>query len=287
MNKIEIKNVSKNFNKTKALKNVSLKLESNKIYGLVGRNGAGKTTLIDIITNKLFASSGDVLIDGETGVENDTAQRKIFCMAEKNNYPVSMKVKEGIKWTKVFYPNFNIPYAYELAVKFKLDTNKKIKNLSTGYKSIFTLILGLASDTPILLFDEPVLGLDANNRALFYKELIANYTEQPKTIVISTHLIDEIADILEEIIIIKDGEIILAQPIEEVMKLGYTISGDSTNVEIYAKGKKVIQEEIIGRLKIISIYQNRNEEDKKAIKELDLETTSIKLQDLIISLTNI
>ena len=93
MSKIEIINVSKNFNKTVALNNVSLTLEPNKIYGLMGRNGAGKTTLLNIITNKLFASTGEVLIDGETAVENDSAQVKIFSMSQKSDYPVTMKVK--------------------------------------------------------------------------------------------------------------------------------------------------------------------------------------------------
>ena len=88
MSTIEIKNVSKNFNKTFTLRNVSVTLESNKIYGLFGRNGAGKTTLLNIITNKLFASLGEVLIDGETAVENDHAQVKIFCIAEKNIYEI-------------------------------------------------------------------------------------------------------------------------------------------------------------------------------------------------------
>jgi len=83
MSRIEIKNVSKNFNKTIALKNISFTLEANKIYGLMGRNGAGKTTLLNIITNKLFPSSGEVIIDGEAAVENDNAQSKIFCMSEK------------------------------------------------------------------------------------------------------------------------------------------------------------------------------------------------------------
>lgn len=95
MSRIEIKNISKNFNKINALKNVSFTLEANKIYGLMGRNGAGKTTLLNIITNKLFASSGEVLIDGENAVENDNAQLKIFCMSEKNIYPLRMKVKDG------------------------------------------------------------------------------------------------------------------------------------------------------------------------------------------------
>jgi len=286
MSTIEMINVSKNFNKTIALKKVSLTLESNKIYGLMGRNGAGKTTLFNIITNKLFASSGEVLIDGEIAVENDHAQGKIFCISEKNVYPMTMKVKDGIKWTKEFYPNFNTIYAYELAAKFKIDTNKKIKDLSTGYNSIFTLILGLASGAPIILFDEPVLGLDANNRELFYRELIANYSEQPKTIVISTHLIDEISDLLEEIIIIKAGEIILAQPVDEVLLLGYSVSGDCTNVEKYAKGKNIIREETMGRFKTTALFQPRDGKDTDLIKELGLEIAPLKLQEIIISLTN-
>ncbi|MGV8984171.1 ATP-binding cassette domain-containing protein, partial [Clostridium sp.] len=182
MSRIEIKNISKYFNKTIALKNVSLTLEPNKIYGLMGRNGAGKTTLLNIITNKLFSSSGQVLIDGEAAMENDIAQGKIFCMNEKNIYPEYMKVKEGFKWTKEFYTSFDMTCAYDLTAKFKLDVNKKIKNLSTGYNSIFKLILALSSGASVILFDEPVLGLDANNRELFYRELIKNYSEEPKTI---------------------------------------------------------------------------------------------------------
>ena len=286
MSMIEIKNLSKNFKKAIALKDVSLRFEPNKIYGLLGRNGAGKTTLLNIISNKLFASSGEVLIDGETAVENDHAQGKIFCMTEKNVYPLNMKVKTGIKWTKEFYPNFNMTYAYELTTKFKLDVDRKIKDLSTGYKSIFTMILGLASGASVIIFDEPVLGLDANNRELFYKELISNYSEQPKTIVVSTHLIDEISNVLEEIIIIKDGEIVLAQPVDKVLQLGYTVSGDCTNVEKYAKGKNIIREETMGKLKITTLYQHHDSKDKELINELGLEIAPVKLQELIISLTN-
>ena len=286
MSRIEIRNVSKNFNKTNALKNVCLALEPNKIYGLMGRNGAGKTTLLNIISNKLFASSGEVLIDGETAVENDNVQAKIFCMAEKNIYPVNMKVKDGIKWTKEFYPKFNTKYAHELANSFELNTDKKIKDLSTGYNSVFTLILGLASGASVILFDEPVLGLDANHRELFYRELITNYIEQPKTIVISTHLIDEIAEVLEEIIIIKDGEIILSEPVDKVLLLGYKVSGDCTKVDKYTKHKNVIREETMGRFKAATVYQNLDNVDKESIELLGLEIATVKLQELIISLTN-
>lgn len=283
---IEVKNVAKYYGGTAALKNVSLTLAPGKIYGLLGRNGAGKTTLLNIITNKLFPSAGEVLIDGEPAVENDRAQAKLFHMSEKNLYPSEMKVREAFKWTREFYPDFAMDYALDLARKFALDLGKKVKALSTGYHSIFKLILALASGAPAILFDEPVLGLDANYRELFYRELLADYGAHPRTVVISTHLIDEVAGILEDVVIIKRGEIILTQPVEEILRLAYTVSGDAAGVDRYAAGRHVIREETMGRYKAATIYQRRDGTEREAIAALGLEVTQARLQELFISLTN-
>ena len=103
-----------------------------------------------------------------------------------------------------------------------MDTRKKAVTLSTGYKSIFKIILALSLDVPYLLFDEPVLGLDANHRELFYKLLLESYGEKPKTILIATHLIEEIAHVIEHIVIIKRGEILRDEPVETLLESGYT-----------------------------------------------------------------
>ncbi len=286
MSTIEIKYVSKRFGKTEALKNVSLVLEPDKIYGLLGRNGAGKTTLINIITNKIFADTGEVNIDGETAVENDRAQAKIYCMTEKNVHPWEMRVKEGFKWAHEFNPQFDLEYAQILAGKFKLDTAKKIKHLSSGYNSVFKSVLTLASRLPVILFDEPVLGLDAAHRELFYCELIARYSEYPATMVIATHLIDEVADVLEQVIILKNGELIVNKPVEDVLELAYSVSGERANVDKFAQGKNIIREETIGKYKAITIYQKRNDREKVQAEELGLEITPARLQDVFISLTS-
>jgi ABC-2 type transport system ATP-binding protein len=286
MSTIEIKKIHKSFGKTDALKDVSLTFEAEKIYGLLGRNGAGKTTLINIVTNKLFASAGKVLIDGELAEENDSAQAKIYCMTEKNVHPWEMRVKDGFRLAHDFRPGFDTEYAYSLARKFNLDTGKKIKSLSSGYNSIFKLILTLASDVPVLIFDEPVMGLDAANRELFYKELIAYVSIHPKTVIIATHLIDEVAEVLEQVIILKEGEVVLDKPVESVLELAYSVSGDSAGVDKYATGKNVIREETIGKFKAATIYQKRDNSDKNRIRELDLEITPAKLQEIFISLTN-
>jgi ABC-2 type transport system ATP-binding protein len=285
MSTIQIKNVSKSFGKTAALNNVSLTFEADKIYGLLGRNGAGKTTLINIITNKIFTDGGGVLIDGEPAVENDSAQTRIYCMTEKNVHPGYMKVKEGFKWAAEFHPGFDTAYAYNLVEKFKLDMSKTIRSLSSGYNSIFKLILTLASGVPVIIFDEPVLGLDAASRELFYRELIASYSEKPRTVIIATHLIDEVAGLLEEVIILNNGNLILAEPVESVLRLAYSVSGDDTSVNKFTEGKKVIREETIGKFKVATIFQQRDSTDNNRIEELGLEISPARLQEVFISLT--
>jgi ABC-2 type transport system ATP-binding protein len=286
MSSIEIKHVSKAYGKTEALKNVSVTFADGKINGFLGRNGAGKTTLLNIITNRLFADQGQVLIDGEPALENDRAQAKLFYVTEKTLYPKDMKVREVFRLTGGFYPQFDLAYAAELAGRFKLEPAKKVGALSTGYLSILKLVLALACNAPITIFDDPVLGLDANHRDLFYKELLAHYNAVPNTVILSTHLIEEAAGLLEEVIIIKEGQILFTRPVDELLQLAYTVSGSQEDVDRYAEGKNVIREESLGRFKAATIYQKRSSWDQEALAKSGLDLSPSHLQDLIISLTN-
>lgn len=282
MSQMEIKNITKKFVDVIALENISLKLEENKIYGLLGRNGAGKTTLLNLITNRLFPTEGEILVDGENVIENDKALSKMYFMTEKNFYPENMTVKKAFIWTKEFYTNFDSEYATELCEKFSLKISQKIKTLSTGYTSIFKMILALSCNVPFVLLDEPVLGLDANHRDLFYKELLKNYGEKPKTIVISTHLIEEAADIIEDVIIIKSGKLILNQSVESVLSQGYAITGNISAVDGYTADKNVLGADTMGGLKCAYVLGHL---DKAGVPE-GLEVTKPDLQKLFIHMTN-
>jgi len=286
MSTIEVKNVSKSYGKTEALKNVSAVFRDGKITGFLGRNGAGKTTLLNIITNRIFADQGSVLIDGEPAVENDRAQGKIFYMTEKTLYPGDLSIRDVVGMTRNFYPQFSMEAAASLADCFGLQMRKKIGELSTGYQSIFKLVLTLASNAPVMIFDEPVLGLDANHREQFYKALIAHYNATPTTVILSTHLIEEAAGLLEEVIIIKEGQVLLTQPVEDVLKLAYTVSGSQESVDQYTAGKRVIREEMLGRYKAATIFQQRNGADNESLARLGLDQTPARLQELFINLTN-
>ncbi|PKM86991.1 MAG: ABC transporter ATP-binding protein [Firmicutes bacterium HGW-Firmicutes-12] len=282
MNFIEVKSLTKTFGNVTALKNINLKFEGNKIYGLLGRNGAGKTTLLNIINNRIFPDSGEVLIDGVTAFENDYAQRNVYLMSEKNYYPLTMKVNNVFKWTNEFYPLFDMDYAKELTAKFGLNPAKKVKELSTGYNSIFKIIIALSVNTPYILLDEPVLGLDANHRAIFYKTLIENYNANPKTIIISTHLIDEVANVLEDIIIINQGEILKNESCEQLLTQGYTVTGSTTTINSFIADKNTIGYDTLGGLKTAYIYGSVD----KSELPTGVEISKLDLQRLFIQLTN-
>jgi ABC-2 type transport system ATP-binding protein len=277
-----IRNLSKRYGDTRALCNVTLQFDDNKIYGLLGRNGAGKTSLLNIIANRIFADSGTVMIDGKAAQENDEVQNKLYMMSEQTLYPEAMKVQDVFKWSKTFYPGFDEKRAKELADKFQLNTKKKVKSLSTGYTSIFKIIIALSVNTPYLLLDEPVLGLDANHRDLFYKELMTMYAENPCTIVISTHLIEEVARVIEEIVIIKDGQIICSESSESLLAKGYMVSGKATDVDAYAEGKEVMGMDSLGGLKTAYIMGLPEKGEIPAT----LEVSKLDLQKLFIQLTN-
>ena len=279
---IEVKNVTKQYGTTTALNNVSTRFEEECIYGLLGRNGAGKTTLLNLITNKLFPTSGEIMIDGENVYENDAALSKVYCMSERGLYPSSMSIKEIFKWTAEFYPGMDMEYAYKLADKFALNTKKKERTLSTGYMSIYKIIIALACNAPILLLDEPVLGLDANFRDLFYRELITSYSARPRTIVISTHLIEEATEVIEKVVIVNEGRILLQDSVQQVLSMGYTATGPLGLVDEFARGKNVLGADVLGGMKSAYLLDTLIPDSVPQ----GIEISKMRLQSLFIHLTN-
>lgn len=280
MNAITCTQVSKNFGDIKALDQVSLSFEEGKIYGLLGRNGAGKTTLLNCITGRLFPTGGEVRVEGEKALENEKALRKIFYMGQQELYPQEMTVNKVFYWTKQFYGGFDLEYAQALCKKFGLNPKKKTSKLSTGYRSIYKLITALAVDVPYVLLDEPVLGLDAGHREMFYRELLENYGEKPRAIILSTHLIEEAASLLEEVIILHNGRVMCHKTCEELMQSGYTVSGRQSEVDAFIAGKKVLSQQSIGGLKTAVVYGKVEKDVPKT-----LETGRMDLQKLFVAMT--
>lgn len=278
---IAAKGISKKFGEIQALNQVDLTFEPGKIYGLLGRNGAGKSTFLNILTQRIFPDQGNVSVDGIPLSAGDTALSKMYLVSEQNYYPESMTVKGAFRWSKAFYPAFDTAYANRLAEAFALPTKGKIRKLSTGYRSIFKLVIALSVNCPYVLLDEPVLGLDANHRDFFYRTLLERYAQNPFTLVISTHLIDEIAAITEDIVILHKGRVLLQGERETLLSRGYAISGPKALVEKYCNGRELLGMDTLGGL--ASGYILGNPEDGKGVE--GLQVSSLDLQKLFILLT--
>ncbi|HIY01476.1 MAG TPA: ABC transporter ATP-binding protein [Candidatus Blautia faecipullorum] len=281
MNGIQIKHVTKQFQEITALEDVSFNFEYGRIYGFLGRNGAGKSTLINIIANRIFADSGEVLVDGVPSRENMKVHEKIFCMSEADLYDKDLRIRDHFKWIGRFYESFDLEKAYDIAEKFGLDTNKKFKALSKGYQSIFKLTAALALNVPYVIFDEPVLGLDANHRELFYELLLRDYENNERTIIIATHLIEEVANIIEEVVLIDKGKVLLQDNVASLLEMGYSVSGLAEKVDEYCAGKNIIGCDELGNLKIAYLLGEKTPLPSGS----GLTFSTMNLQKLFVKLT--
>lgn len=251
MGSLKCENVKKVYNKKEVLKDINLNLERGKIYGLIGRNGAGKTTLLSIMSSQNLQSSGDVTLDGDKIWENRKAIDKICFSREisqmsgfgQNN----LKIKDYLKAASIFYPKWNKEMADELIEKFELNPKKKISKLSKGMLSMLTIIIALASEAEYTFLDEPVAGLDVVARDQFYKLLLREYTKSGRTFVISTHIIEEAAEVFEEVIMLNQGRILLKENTQELLERAYHVSGRAEDVESATAGLEIYHKETIGR----------------------------------------
>jgi ABC-2 type transport system ATP-binding protein len=260
---------------------MSLKLEPNKIYGLLGRNGAGKTTLLNVLTSRLFPSSGKADVFGECSYENIEILKQICYIEEKGFYSPSVRISQVLQLASGLYPNWDSEYAERLLTLFELDRRKKYKQLSRGMESSLGLIIGLASRAPLTIFDEPSLGLDAVIRERFYDAVIDDFSEHPRTIIISTHLIDEVSRLFEDVIIIDGGKLLLQSDAAELRDKAYYISGKEDAVCAAANGLAVMSEERFGNTLILAVYANSG---IKTAQDVDVQ--QIPMQKLFVLLIN-
>ena len=213
MNLIEFKNVDKCFGRKKALDNVSINIESGKIYGLLGPNGSGKTTMIKLINDLLTPSSGEVLVKGvEPGIES---KKIISYLPERTYLNMNMKVTELLEYFSDFYEDFDKEKALELLKRLNIEPNDKLKTMSKGTKEKVQLIIVMSRKADLYVLDEPIGGVDPASRDYILETILNNFNEG-SSIIISTHLISDIEKILDDVIFINKGKIVLNESAEEI-----------------------------------------------------------------------
>lgn len=283
---LTINQVSKVYGKKVALNQLSLELEDGKIYGLIGRNGAGKTTLLSIASAQNSATDGEVLLDGKKVWENDEALKDICFSREiattATDSRNTSKVCEYLRIASILYPNWNAELADELITEFGLDRKMRMNKLSKGMQSMVTIIVALASGARFTFLDEPVTGLDVVAREYFYKVLLDEYAKGERTFVISTHIIEEAANVFEEVIFIHEGKVLLKEETDSLLERTIHISGKEEDVDAVCDGKKVHHVEKLGRSKGVTVLLNPGEEPDTKGRDVDIRPLS--LQDVFVAL---
>ncbi|MDF2509029.1 MAG: transporter ATP-binding protein [Microbacterium sp.] len=282
---IEVQNLSKRYKEKRALDNVSLAIEGGAIYGLLGRNGAGKTTLMSILTAQNFESSGTIKVFGEHPYENAHVLSRICFVRESQKYPDDAYPKHAFKAASLFFPHWDQTFADELIAEFQLPMKQTIKKLSRGQLSAVGVIIGLASRAEITFFDEPYLGLDAVARQIFYDRLVEDYAEHPRTIILSSHLIDEVSNLIEKVIVIDNGQILLHEDTDAVRDRAATVVGDAAKVDAWAQGREILHREALGRVSSVTVLGALSAEDRAEVAAAGLDIAPVSLQQLIVRLT--
>lgn len=278
--KIEVNNLTKKYGKKSALDHITLNLNGPKIYGLLGRNGAGKTTFMEIIAGHILATHGEIRIDGVNPFDNREVTKKICLIQEGDNFSKDFKIKQVLHAYALFYPTWDYKLAKELVETFHLDLNVKVKSLSKGMVSALGIIVGLSTKADITIFDEPYIGLDAAARKKFYEILLEEYENERRTIIFSTHLIDEASLLFEEVLIFQEGNLILQQETDDLRIKTCAISGTASEVEAFIQDKKVIKKDKLAGMMTAYIYC-----DRKEAKQAGFTVEGIPIQELMIYLT--
>lgn len=282
---VEVDDLTKRFGEVTALDAVNLTVRADTITGLLGRNGAGKTTLMQTITGQDFATSGHIRVFGEIPVENARVLSRISFIKESQKYPDDFKPKHVFACAPWFYENWDEDLAQQLIDDFQLPLNRRIKKLSRGQLSAVGVIVGLASRAPLTFFDEPYLGLDAVARQIFYDRLLADYAEFPRTIILSTHLIDEVANLLEHVIVIDRGRIIMDESAETARDSATTVVGPRSAVDAFVAHRRVLHREGVGGLASVTV-ERLDADERRDAAAAGLELAPVSLQQLIVRKTN-
>ena len=286
--KLEVKDLYKSFGGTEVLHGISFSVESGRALGLLGRNGAGKTTLLSIMSAQNPPSGGRVVLETEGESlpvwEKEKALSHICFSGElnvgKNTSLSAIKIKDYLRTASVYLPYWDQRMADELIRKFHLDVKQKIGRLSKGMVSMVTIIVALASKADFTFLDEPVSGLDVVAREQFYRILLDEFTETGRTFVISTHIMEEAADLFEEVVMIKNGKLLLKENTQELLEACVHISGKAEEVDRAAEGLEKHQEERLGRSKSLMVRLKKEQKIGKAdvtVQPMSLEKVFVAL----------
>ena len=275
----------KSYGGTQALRDVTLTLEPEHIYGLLGRNGAGKTTLLKAFTAQIPLTSGTLTYGGEPVWENEKALSEL-CLGRElssrlGNSENALRVKDYLRAGRLFYAHWDEAYARQLVQRFGLEPRKRLSQLSKGMVSMLSITMAFASRAPLTLLDEPVAGLDMVAREEFYKLLLEEFTATGRTFVVSTHILEEAAPVFDRVLVLKEGQLIEDCETDALLAQFCAVSGREDVVDAACAGHTPLRVETMGRQKCCTL---RTPAADIAARGLDVDVTPLALHQVFVAL---
>ncbi|MGH7640014.1 MAG: ABC transporter ATP-binding protein [Candidatus Dormibacteria bacterium] len=285
---ISLAGLTRRYHGQLALEDVSLDVERGSITGLLGRNGAGKTTLMRIIAGQEFPSTGTVAVLGASPVR-DEVLRRLVLVREDQVYPAygpAFRVRHALRVASWFCPNWDAGLAGALIKDFDLPPARPVRDLSRGMRSALGNVIGLAARAEVTLFDEPYAGLDPVARKLFHDRLLADYSEHPRTLLLSTHLIDEAASLFERVVLIDRGRLVLDAAADDVRGAATSVSGSTVAVEEFAAGRSVWERRRVASQESAIVAGPLDDADRAEARRLRLNLEPLTLQQVVVQLAS-
>ncbi len=274
------------FKETRALDRVSVDIPENCIVGLIGRNGAGKTTLLKTTAGFLRPTSGQIKVFGEAPFDRIDTLSSIFYM-DDDRYEDSLKVMEILTLSRLYYKNFNLSMAQKLLDYFEISIKSQFKKLSKGTKTLLSVVMAICSRSKLTMLDEPTLGLDASHRKEFMTLVLKDYSDCPRTFIISSHLISELEGMMEQVVLIDRGRIIFQKALEEVQNYALYLSGSKKILEKLVTQKTILTREEMGEHLTLGIENTLSQQELNQLRSNGIDISPMDVQDVCVNLTQI
>lgn len=282
---IKVNNLSFAYDKKNILKDVNLTETEPVIIGLWGRNGSGKTTLMKILSGMEQPNDGTVEVDGVVPYNNSDAMNHVAFMQEDHPYSDMWDINDALNFGRDFNENWDQELADKLIDIFQLPRKKKIRTFSKGMKTMITIAIGLASKSPLTIFDEPSNGLDAHMRKQFYDVLLDSYDEHPRMILLSSHHIEEVEPLCEKIAIIDNNTLMHYEETDVLKNNGVHISGTAEAVRAVVGSKRVLEERKLGKQLNIMLDAPLTDDLKREAEQAGVMIEKAPFQDYLVNLT--
>ncbi|MFI7046043.1 ATP-binding cassette domain-containing protein [Streptosporangium sandarakinum] len=283
--RIDVQDLVLCYGETTALDGLSFTLESGKIYGLLGRNGSGKSSLTSVLAAFRRQTSGEALVDGRPVFENADLTRRIGLVRDEGEAITIGTVEDALYFAEWLRPSWDADYSRSLLETFGIPPKANVKTMSKGQRSALGVVVGLASRTPLTMFDEAHLGMDVPSRQAFHDALLADYMAHPRTFILASHLIEEAAPLFEEVLIIDRGRLVVHEDAGTLLSRGVSVTGPAARVDAFTAGLTVLDAKDLGPTRSAMVYGELDDARRREAAEAGLELGPVAMQELFVHLT--